>query len=129
MNNAQHEAELRSISQSLDKDGSMLKSLYESMVSGIITADEFVLMKADYEAKIEALTRQADMIRNNKYETASQAAAIRNTHDAVNAALRDNKLTAEIISLLVDKILVNPDKSFEIVLNFQDEYREVCVNE
>ena len=123
------DAKLRTISQSLDKDGRMLRSLYESLVNGIISSDEFAVMKADYEARIETLSKQADEIRSERYDSTKQAGEYRDLADAVNAAIANNKLSAEIVNLLVEKILVNPDKSFEIVLRFQDEYREVCVNE
>lgn len=34
-------------------------------------------------------------------------------------------MTADVIDRLVEKILVRRDKSFEIVLRFRDEFREV----
>lgn len=118
-------AELREINQGLDKDGRMLRSLYESMVSGLITQDEFVRMKTDYEAKIEALSKQADAIRSRKYEAKAQAAEYRDLADAVSAAISDDSLTAEIINRLIQEIRVSPDKSFIVTYRFRDEFKEV----
>jgi len=109
----------------MDKDGRLLKSLYESMVSGLITKDEFIQMKAGYETKIEALPKQADAIRNRKYEAKSQATEYGNIADAVSAAVSDDTLTAEIIERLVQEIKVFPDKSFKVVFKFRDEFKEV----
>ena len=119
------DAELREINKGLDKDGRMLRSLYESMVSGLITKDEFVQMKKDYEAKIEALSKQADEIRNRRYETQSHTTEYTNFADAVSAELCDDSLTAELIKRLVREIRVRPDKSFDVVFRFRDEFQEV----
>ena len=117
--------ELREINQGLDKDGRMLKSLYESMVSGLITQDEFVQMKSRYEANIEALSIKADEIRNFKYEMATKATEYRDLADAVSAAIRDDALTAEITTRLVQEIRVSPDKTFDVTFLFRDEFKGV----
>ena len=118
-------AELREINQHMDKDGCMLRSLYENMVGGLITQDEFVQMKTDYEIKIAALSKQADAIRNRTYEVKTDVMEYRDIADAVSAAVSDNTLTAEIIGRLVQEIKVSPDKGFDVVFNFKDEFKEV----
>lgn len=120
-----YESELREINKNLDKDGRMLRSLYESMVSGVITPDEFVSMKADYEAKISALSKRADEIRNTQRDTENRLEEYRDMADAVSALGESDSLTSEIIKSLVDKILVRPDKSFEIRLRYDDEFEGV----
>jgi hypothetical protein len=113
-------AELWEINQGLDKDGRMLKSLYESMVSGLITGDEFMKMKADYEAGIEALSRKADELRNRRSKIRSDAAEYTDLADAVSAAVSNDALTADIIGRLIEGIYVNPDKSFHVQFRFSD---------
>ena len=114
------ENELREINAKLNKNGNMLKSLYESMVDGIITKDEFVQMKSDYETKIADLSERADEIRNNHRETENKKIKYSDFADAVSAVLANDMLTADIIENLIDKIFVNPDKSFEINFKFSD---------
>jgi DNA invertase Pin-like site-specific DNA recombinase len=120
------ETELKEINAALDKDGRMLKSLYENLVSGILSRDEFIQMKADYEAKIAALSVRADAIRNARSQEETQAEKYRDFADAVSAAISDDKLTGEIIERLIDKILVYPDKSFDVLFKFANEYKEVA---
>ena len=103
----------------------MLRSLYENMVDGLITQDEFVQMKANYESKIAVLAKQADAIRNRKYETKSLAAEYRDIAEALSAAVSDDTLTADIIDRLVHEIKVFPDKSFDVAFKFKDEFQEV----
>jgi hypothetical protein len=121
------DAELREINVKLDKDGRMLRSLYESMVSEIITCDEFAQMKADYEAKIAELSRRADEIRNSRRAKENQKDECGDLAAAVTAVLNDDRLTEEIIDKLVEKILINPDKSLEIYFKFTDMFGGVEV--
>ena len=125
MKTAAADTELDEINRQLSASGHFLKSLYENMLGGLITADEFAAMKADYEAKIEALSKRADEIRTQRREGASQREAYTGFANAASEAIAGNELTADVIDRLVEKILVKRDKSFEIVLRFRDEFREV----
>lgn len=121
------EARLREISRKQQDSGRFLKSLYESMVNGLITPDEFVSMKADYEAKIEALSQEADEMRRQRREREAAAHDARDVADATSEAIVENMLTADIASRLVDKILVSRDKSFEVQFCFEDDAEVNCV--
>jgi DNA invertase Pin-like site-specific DNA recombinase len=118
------DAELREINKALGKDGRLLKSLYESMVGGVITRDEFTSMKADYEARIAALSARADEIRNLFYAEKARSDERRDLADAVSDVLANERLTAELVSRLVERIDVSPDKSFEVVFKFNNEFCE-----
>lgn len=118
------DAELRSISSGLAKDSRLLKSLYESMISGIITPDEFSSMKMDYESRIAGLSSRADAIRNTRRTLERHKSVCEDIASAVAAVLENDAVTAEIIGLLVDKVMVNPDKSFEVFLKYNDEFKE-----
>jgi DNA invertase Pin-like site-specific DNA recombinase len=125
----EHTAELRAINTELNGTGRYLKSLYESLVTGIIDADEFKQMKADYEAKIATLSERADEIRGNSREAESTAVEYRDLVDAVSASLHNETLTGKIIDRLVDKILVRQDKSVEVYFKYADEFKEVHADE
>jgi len=119
------DAELREINQGLDKDGRMLRSLYENMVSNLITQEEFVQMKADYEAKIKMLSDKADEIRNRRYEVKARVSEYHDVADAASATLSDDKLTAALMDRLIQEIRVYPNKSFNVLFRFRDELGEV----
>ena len=116
------DTELREINSQLDKDGRMLKSLYESMVGGVITRNEFVQMKTDYEAKITDLSSRAKEIRNSRRETEQKSKEYTDFTEAVAAVTANDNLTEEIIDKLVEKVLVNPDKSVEVYFKFADVF-------
>jgi hypothetical protein len=125
----EYSTELRTINTELNGTGRYLKSLYESLIVGIIDADEFKQMKTDYEAKIAALSERADEIRGNSREAENTAVEYRDLIDAVSASLHDETLTSEIIDRLVDKILVRQDKSVEVYFKYADEFKEVHTDE
>ena len=117
--------ELEHINRQLSASSNFLKSLYENMQDGLIISDEFIIMKADYENKIEMLSKCADDIRSKRRETKSTRQAYRDFADAASDALANHELSADVIDRLVEKICVHRDKSFEIILKFRDEFREV----
>jgi hypothetical protein len=119
------EAELREVNQYLNTDGRMLRSLYENMINGLITQAEFVQMKTDYETKIIASSARADEIRNALRDAECLKKDYLDMAEAVSVVIENDSLTAEIIERLVDKVLVHPDKRFEIYLRYSDEFGEV----
>ena len=126
--NAAAETELAEINRELASSGHFLKSLYESLMGEIITADEFAAMKADYEGKIKALSKRADQLRAKRRERRNERESYQDFADAVSEALAESELTADTAQRLVERIHVRRDKSFEIVFRFRDEFREVkCV--
>ena len=126
--NAAAETELAEINRELASSGYFLKSLYENLVAGVITAEEFSALKADYEGKIEALSRRADQLRAKRRERRNEREAYQDFADAVSEMLAEHELTADTAQRLVERVLVHRDKSFEIVFRFRDEFREVhCV--
>ncbi len=81
-------------------------------------------MKAGYQAEIDALSKRADEIRIRRRERNAGREAYRDFADAVSDALANQELRADIADRLIEKILVRYNKSFEIVLRYQDEFAE-----
>jgi cell division protein FtsB len=119
------ESEWKKINTRLSQSGHYLKSLYENLMDGMIDADEFASLKAGYEAEIEGLSRRADDIRKERRDRSSELKSYRAFSGAAAGALSNHELTPDIVDCLVDQVLVNPDKSFEITLRFKDEFGEV----
>jgi len=117
--------ELKRINQKLSASGQFLKSLYENMLEGLITAVEFSFLKSHYETEIEALSKRADDIRKRRRDLAKERDELRALSRAVSEALESRELTADIIDRLVDRIEVRRDKSFEIHFRFCDDFKGV----
>jgi methyl-accepting chemotaxis protein len=96
------------------------------LVKGLITQDEFVQMKSDYEAKIADLSNLANAVRTNRKDTERKTEEFRTMAEAVNDMIGNEKLTAEVVERLVDRITVSPDRRFEVRLRYFDEFEGVC---
>jgi hypothetical protein len=118
---AKIDAELRTIGQERNKSDRFLKSLYENLVSAVISNDEYHEMKENYEAKIAVMAARADDLRNRKRYLESQVTVYKDLSEAVAGINCNTDLTAALIDRLVDKILVSSDKSIEIRWTFTDE--------
>jgi len=121
------DARLRDVNKGLDRDGRLLRSLYESLISGLLTQAEYTLMKSDYSAKIEALSRLADEIRSRGYESKARAEQHSDFAGGIFDAISAHELTVEIMDILVERICVNPDKSFHVAFSIKDELGEVLL--
>ena len=119
-----YDKELHELNVQLDTNSRTLKSLFESLVSGLVTDDEFGQMKLDCETKHKSMTARVSEIRQLQLDADEQRSEYRNFADAVSSVLANEKLTTEIVDNLIDKILVRPDKGFELSFKFGDEFKE-----
>jgi Site-specific recombinases, DNA invertase Pin homologs len=131
---AEINAALHSLLPDMDMSERFLKSLYENLVSGLITQDEYAEMKSEYETQSAELKQKSAELREQKWELESQIVDYKDMSDAVSDMKCCYDLTSEIIDKLIDKILVWHDKRIEIRFTFTDEIHKakgelsVCSN-
>ena len=113
-------AELAMLRQEADKNGRMFKSLYESLVNGLITTDEYREMRADYEAKTKDNLARAAEIEKRQAELDKQIAEYFELSDLIADA--DNSMTATLIDRLIDRIQIFSDRSIEIDFSFTNGF-------
>ena len=114
-------AEIIALRQEADKNSRMFKSLYENMVSGIITEDEYKEMRESYDSKTrENLARAADL-ENRQKELAKQISKYYELSDLTANAVNGG-ITAKIINCLVDKIRIFSDRSIEVEFSFNSGF-------
>jgi uncharacterized protein YeeX (DUF496 family) len=65
-------AEIVTLRQEANKNGRMAKSLYESLVNGIITSDEYREMRESYETKMQNSLIKAKELENQQRELEKQ---------------------------------------------------------
>ncbi len=113
---------------------SRIRGLYENLVSGVITNDEYFEFKVQYENKIAGL--EQDMART-ECEVSDMGRQLQKQADLSRdfSAVRDNPmLTAELIDRLVERNEIDHDKQLSIRFRFQSEFPEIkeaastCVN-
>jgi len=107
-----------------DKSGRMLKSLYESLVSGLITADEYREMRESYEAKTLVNLTHANELEIRGRELDRQIAEYCELSDLIVHA-DTSGITAEIVDRLVNRIEVYADRHMDVEFRFESGFELV----
>ena len=103
-------------------------SLYESMVEGELTREEYISKKASVSQEIKCLSDQISELES-ELENAGQDGTLDNQY--VNGFKKYANLelvTREVMTELLDRINVYPDKRIEIVWKFTDEYESLALS-
>jgi DNA invertase Pin-like site-specific DNA recombinase len=114
-------SELTALRQEADKDGRMLKSLYESLVSGIITADEYREMRESYEEKARANLSLAAELERGQKALEKQTVEYCELSDLMENAAT-NGITAELVDRLIDRIRISSDRSIAVDFHFESGF-------
>jgi len=123
-------AELTALRQEADKYGRMFKSLYESLVSGLITAEEYKEMREGYETKTQTNLALAADLENRQAELDRQVAEYFELSDLI-ANADNNGISAGIVERLVERIKIHSDRSIDVDFSFINGFNlisEVAVN-
>jgi len=118
--NSKVEADLKEINRELGNAGRFIKSLYENMVSGVINHDEFRELKRGYESRIETLSSQADKIRAEIRNAENDVSALGGFLGAAAATIKNACLTEEVANMLIERVNVNSDKTFDVVFHHRE---------
>ena len=103
------------------------RSLYENLVSGAISKDEYLQYKQGYTQKAEEI-KAAVQGWNEKLEEVLENRSDRNrwiNHFLQFSEMKD--IDREIVTRLIKSIVINSDKSVDIRFNYQDEYQKAVI--
>jgi hypothetical protein len=114
-------SELSALRLEADKTGRMQKSLYESLVTGIITPDEYRDMRDGYDAKMQSCLSAISALESEQKELDKQIGGFFELADLLKNA-EMNGLTAELIDRLIDRIRVYKDRSIEVDFSFESGF-------
>jgi uncharacterized protein YeeX (DUF496 family) len=120
LNRAAVKNELAALKQENTKGERMLKSLYESLVSGLINADEYREMREDYEAKSKTYLDRAVDLEHKQRELEKQVADYLELSELTQKA-EVSGITAELINRLIERIDVFSDRSIKVKFKFESE--------
>ena len=116
------ESENESIEKELKKSKSKFTALYNDKIEGIITTDEFVLLKEEYQKEMQNLNLRSEEIKNEigKLKNINKQPEKK---DILQKYANINKLNRFIIDELISKILIgkkdqNNNRVLKIFWNF-----------
>ena len=109
-------AELADVRKESGKDGRMLKSLFENLALGIITADEYRELRFSYEEQERRCIERNDTVERRLAELEKQAEEyVRLTKAAAKVEVG---ITIDLLDCLVDRIAIFPNRHIEVEFHF-----------
>jgi hypothetical protein len=118
-------SQLAALRQELDRDRRLVKSLYESLVTGIITGDEYRQMRADYEERISNKINLAQELERRQNELEAQVSEYIDLSDLIGGIKGKEDITAVLIDRLIDKIEVFSDRRIEVTFTFESGFERL----
>lgn len=114
---------IKSNEEQLSRVEKFKRNLYENLVSGALTKEEFAQYKQEYTTKAENI-RAAIQSWNDKLTEALENRGDRNrwiNHFLQFSEMED--IDRGMVARLIQSIVINTDKSIDIRFNYQDEYQ------
>lgn len=108
----------------MEQNRKLIRGLYEDYVQGIVTGEEYLSMKEDYEKRIAALSADIAALNNDNAALDEQLARYRSMEEDAHRLESDHTLTAELIERLIDRIEITHDHDIHVTFRFQSEFTE-----
>lgn len=119
-------AELRekitSRKQEIQRFRGIVRSLYENLVQGVLTKDEYFDYKEKYESRITDLSVEMEQLEDGLRTMDAQAEQHRALEQDAAQIKTDRGLTGALIERLIDRIEVSHDKQITVRYRFQSEF-------
>lgn len=123
---AAERAELRekitSRKQEIQRLRGIVRSLYESLVQGVLTKDEYFDYKEKYESRIADLAVEMEQLEDGLRTMDTQIEQHRALEQDAAQIKTDRALTGALIERLIDRIEVSHDKQITVRYRFQSEF-------
>lgn len=110
--------------QNMEQNRKLIRGLYENYIQGIVTGEEYLSLKEDYEKRIAALSADIAALNNETAVLDEQLARYRSIEEDAHMLGSDHDLTAELIERLIDRIQITHDHDIHITFRFQNEFSE-----
>lgn len=119
------ENEARKLSQEAVTAKKFMSRLYESLVSGLLTQDEYLEMKSGYEKKVEESLGEIQRLKERQSTLESQVKEYANLADMLSKVDASTELTAQLIDALIERITVNGPEDISIDFRFESGFDEL----
>lgn len=110
--------------QDMEQNRKLIRGLYEDYIQGIVTDEEYLFMKEDYEKRIMALSADIAALNDETAALDEQLARHRSIEEDAHMLESDHDLTAELIDRLIDRIEITHDHDIHVTFRFQSEFTE-----
>ncbi len=96
------------------------QKLYEQLLMQEISKDEYMELKAQYDATIQNMSAQYDRSRRDIEQAKSYRESLSQAKQIAKSVQKENTLTQALADMLIDKVYVYPDNRIEVVWKIKD---------
>lgn len=100
----------------------LIQGLYENVVQGVITTEDYYSLKKGYEQRIEELSAELTAYSDRITELDNEVEEYKSVREDALLLNSNHQLTTELIERLIDRVVISHDKEIKIVYRFQDDY-------
>ena len=108
--------------QEIRRLNGLIRSLYENLIQGLLSKEEYITYKGKYESRIQQLSEEVSHLEKGLKaldKQMEQHRALKRDSDS----LRENReLTAALIDRLIDRVEVSKDKQITVRYRFESEF-------
>ena len=108
--------------QEIQRLRGIVRSLYENLVQGVLTKDEYFDYKEKYESRIADLSVEMEQLEDGLRTMDTQLEQHRALKQDAAQIKTDRALTGALIERLIDRIEVSHDKQITVRYRFQSEF-------
>ena len=101
-----------------------IRGLYENLMQGVISNEEYFSFKNQYEAKISDAENELALLEKSGKTMELQQKRQESLSDDLGDIRKKPKLTAALIDRLIERIEVSHDKQISVRFRFQSEFEE-----
>ena len=98
------------------------KKTYENYVDGVLDKEEYLSYKAEYEKQDKEIRAKIQLAEQEKDSFGEAEESYENWIEKFIKYGTLSEVTREIVTELIEKIVVNGDKSIDIVFKYQSPY-------
>ena len=125
----QTNVEIKRLKTYISQNQNFLSSLYENLVNGIISPEEYQTMRRDYGEKISEAVKRIHEVEKQRTTADNEYTRYCEMDRALELLFDSGKFTKEIIDKLIFKVVIYKGKRVEITYNFENEFEsEVQTN-
>ena len=108
--------------QEIQRLNGLIRSLYENLIQGILSKEEYITYKGKYESRIQQLTEEVAHLEKGLKALDKQIAQYRSLKRDSDDLRENRELTAALIDRLIDRIEITKDKQITVRYRFENEF-------
>jgi hypothetical protein len=126
MPNGAVKSELAALRQAIGKGKRLLKTLYENLVTGIITDEDYYGLKTSYEAEIAKQQTRADELQQELRRLEARTSEYIELSGFIAGVKNRLDITTALVDRLVDRIRAFPNGHIEVDFLFSSGFEGIC---